>query len=245
MSLPSSSPSWVLPILRRALSLECTIQRRRGDTIWEIITQKEGKEDNDIQHITNAMQSMNVHVASPTLPSSSSSSSRLNSPSLKSLTDGPKKKKASPSTVNQTFDGLKTELTLPPGQSYETTLRNLFQTIRPKLNIPATNPHSATETTTHSTNDSPIYGYEFANDVPSKERVLAHQLADEYGLDHESLGFYPRRHLYVMKPYQQEENKRQLETHHQIEYQPRLFPILCIQFFLLYFLLLSSLGQFT
>ena len=44
-------------------------------------------------------------------------------------------------------------------------------------------------------------GLEFGAECSSKDRVIIHTAAASRGLDHESLGFRPRRHLYVTPPW--------------------------------------------
>lgn len=59
----------------------------------------------------------------------------------------------------------------------------------------------AATTAAGASSDALCSGLEFGAEVSSKDRVLIHAAAAQRGLDHESLGFRPRRHLYVHAPF--------------------------------------------
>jgi hypothetical protein len=199
---------WARPLLRLPLPCACTsrIRKLRGEDRWRENEHTDAAEDQIVQQMQQMQVSSAAGSAAAAAASSACAAAAFSSP--------PSPAPAAPRAGSQSPP---TPLSPPATKALKAAAASSKESTPSKKSGKKSKKGDRPPLTEAQVTQrleqlgkllARVQAGEFAGleiDGDSKERELAHKLAEELGLEHESLGYYPRRHLYALKPYTPDE----------------------------------------
>jgi hypothetical protein len=215
---------WVRPMIRRPLPPQCKMIAVRGEERWEFATGEPPAADPTepsvapvessspaVEALEQQMEHLAVSSASPSPPTPGVAAAASTASPAKGTPPKKLKQNSSSSSADTPAPAVKSNGKNKQQAKHTESTDGAQGSPSPSISSLFVPPgHTLSSLTTLQLShvlSGLLPGLEYAATLGSKERVTMHAAAEERGLEHESLGFRPRRHLYVQRKYEAAEGE--------------------------------------